>query len=265
MSDPAHRNLSVSATPKKERPFWLRALIWVGVAFLLFNTVGAALLYVIGSRPGMAGRVLLVALTIGLPLWAWRLTNVFRTWGNSATANFVRRDDPETGGYLFDVKPARAARMPALPLFVVGLLLLWAFLGGGSGWTYVLALVFLGVGCSFVAPGARHRRRALVSVSPAGLRSGDLVIPVNQVAEFRVAHRGLVVDPDNPVGGLNGVPLSTMLGRLMGRRQAERGYVVEVRADGQGSSTVLAGGLTPDCAEALATDLVKACDAVAGS
>lgn len=261
MTDTANTNVS---TPEQQvRPTWLRALIWIGIAFLLFNTVGAALLYMLGSGSGQSTRPLVVIATLAVPIWYLKVGNVLRTWGNSARADFTRRPDPATGGYIFDVRPARAARSPALFLFAAGLLVLLTFMSSGSFLLYLLALLLIGVGCSYVVPGARYRKRATISVSAQGVRSEDIAIPINAVAELRVGHKGLVVDPDTPVGGRNGVPLATMLGRFMGRRQAERGYVVEIRADGQGASSVLAGGLTLDCANALAADLSRATDEMA--
>lgn len=247
---------------KKDRPVWQRSLIWIGIAFLLFNTVGVALFFVLENRMGQLGRLLVVAATLAIPIWRWHINNVLRTWGNKEVAVYTRLHDPATGGYIFDVQPARAARMPAIFLFAVGLLLLLGFMFSGSFWAYLVALVFLGVGCTFVVPGARYRRPVTVSVSADGIQSEDIGIPLKAVADLRVGHNGLVVDPDSPMPGPNGVPISTMLGRFMGRRQAARGYAVEIRADGEGQSSLLAGGLTLDCATALVADIKKATDAI---
>lgn len=248
--------------PVGKRPMWLRVLIWIGVAFLLFNTVGVLLFFLlenrIGKITGAMVPLLLVAATLAVPTWRWHGRNVLRTWGNKATAEFTRRDDPATGGHLFHVQPARAARMPALPLFVMGLLLLLAYLSSGIFWLYIFALVFLGVGCAFVLPGARHRRPVTISVSPHGVQSGDIGVPLRAVADLQVGHDGLVVDPDAPMPGPNGVPISSTLGRAMGRRQEKRGYAVTIRADGESQHHTLAGGLTEDCARALAADIGKA-------
>lgn len=249
---------------KRDRPVWQRALIWIGIAFVLFNTVGVGLFFLLENRMGQFGRLLLVAATLAIPLWPWHLKNVLRTWGNKAVANSTRRDDPATGGYLFDVQPARAARTPAIFLFAVGLLLLLGFMLSGSFWVYFIALVFLGVGCTYVVPGARYRRPVTVSVSAHGIHCGDIGIPLQAVANIWVSHNGLVVDPDSPVPGPHGVSTSQMLGRFMGRRQAERGYAVAIRADGEGQSSILAGGLTLDCATALASDIEKAGDDISG-
>src|SRR5690606_5747092 len=111
---------------------------------------------------GPAGRFVTIAATLALPIWILNLHNVFKTWGNKAIAEFTRREGPTTGGYLFHVRPARAARMPAMFLFTIGLLLL--LMSSASFWVYLLALVFFGVGCTYVAPGARYRRPAIVTV-----------------------------------------------------------------------------------------------------
>jgi len=245
-----------------DRPVWQRLLIWLGIAFVLFNTVGIAAFFVLENNMGTFARLALVAVTLALPLWKGHGLNILRTWGNPATASFTRRDDPATGGYLFTVQPARAARMPALPLFGVGLLLLLVFLLSGSFWAYVIALVFLGVGASFVLPGARERQPVTVSVSGHGLQSGDIGMPLAAIADLRVEQSGLVVEPDSPMPRPNGaVPISSMLGRFMGRRQAARGYAVTLRADGESRMERIAGGLTEACAESLQSDLRKAVDA----
>jgi hypothetical protein len=267
------KNEIISNVLSKNRPIWQRVLIWLGIAFLLFNTLGVALFLVAppSINIGMLFRLALVGAVVAVPLWKWHGLNVLRTWRNPATASFMRRDDPATGGYLFDVQPARAARMPALPLFAVGVfLLLNALLVGtkSTGWfvvLYLLALVFIGVGCSFVLPGARDRKPVKVSVSPQGLQSGDIGMPLKAVSELRVAHGGLIVDPDPLMPGPNGVPISSIAGRHMGRRQAKRGFTVVIRADGESKVSVLAGGLTEDCATALVADIQKAMDEVAQS
>jgi hypothetical protein len=268
------KNEIISIVLSKHRPTWQRVLIWLALAFLLFNTLGVALFFVspiININIGTLLRLTLVGAVVAVPLWKWHGLNVLRTWRNPATACFMRRDDPATGGYLFDVQPARAARMPALPLFAVGVFLLLNTLlvgtksTGGFVGLYVVALVFIGVGCSFVLPGARDRKPAQVSVSSHGIQSSDIDIPLKAVADLRVAQGGLVVDPDALMPGPNGVPIASIAGRHMGRRQAKRGFTVVIRADGESKVSVLAGGLTEDCATALVADIQKAMDEVAQS
>ncbi len=244
---------------------WLRALIWLGIAFLLLNTLVVALFFVSPSlNMGMLLRIALVGAVVSVPLWKWHGLNVLRTWRNPPTSSFTRYDDPATGGYLFDVQPARAARMPALPLFAIGaFLLLNALLvgtrsSGGFTGLFIVALVFIGVGCTFVLPGARDRKPARISVSPQGVQSGDVTMELKAVKDVYVAHEGLVVDPDPLMPGPNGVPIASMAGRHMGRRQSKRGYTVMIREDGKSAAGILAGGLTEDCATALVTDIKKA-------
>ncbi|MBN9506750.1 MAG: hypothetical protein J0I69_12055 [Altererythrobacter sp.] len=218
----------------------------------------------------MLVRLALVGAVVALPLWKWHGLNVLHTWRNPKIASFTRRDDPATGGLLFEVEPARAARMPALPLFAVGLFLLLNALLAGTRSTgaflglYVVALVCIGVGCTFVLPGARARKPVKVSVSAQGVQSGDINMSLESVADVGVSHGGLVVDPDPLMPGRNGVSTAAMAGRHMGRRQEKRGYEVTIRADGDSQPDILAGGLTEDCAHALATDLQKAIDRAAG-
>lgn len=266
------KNNIIDDISSKNRPIWQRMLIWLGIAFLLFNTLGVALFFVspmINTNAGMLLQLALVGAAVALPLWKWHGMNVLRTWRNPATASFTRRKNPATGVHLFDVQPARAARMPALPLIAVGMflllnaLLVGTRLTGGFVWLYVVALVFIGVGCSFVLPGARDRKPVKVSVSAHGIQSGDIDIPLEAVADLHAAHGGLVVDPEPLMPGPNGVPISSIAGRHMGRRQAARGFTVVIRADGESKVSVLAGGLTEDCAMALVTDIKKAMDDVA--
>lgn len=255
-----------------KRPAWLRLLIWIGVAFLLFNTLGVALFLGAGPGIGMGSlvRLALVGAAIAVPLWKWHGLNVLRTWRNPKTASFTRRDDPATGGLLFDVEPARAARMPALPLFAFGVFLLLNALLVGTRSTgafvglYVVALVCIGVGCTFVLPGARDRKPVKISVAGHGVQSGDIGMPLEAVTDLRVTHSGLVVDPDPLMPGRNGVSTAAMAGRYMGRRQEKRGYAVTIRADGESQASLLAGGLTEDCAHALVADLGKAIEVERG-
>jgi hypothetical protein len=259
-------------SPTRQRPVWLRVLLWVGVAFIFFNTLGVALFFVSGPNinMGMLVRLALVGAVVALPLLKWHGMNVLRTWNNPKVASFTRREDSATGGFLFDVQPARAARMPALPLFAVGLFLLLNALlvgtrsTGGFVWLYIVAVVFIGVGCTFVLPGARDRKPVKVSVAGHGVQSGDIGMPLKAVADLRVTHGGLVVDPDPLMPGRNGVSTAAMAGRHMGRRQEARGFAVMIRADGESQSSLLAGGLTEDCAHALAADLGKAIDVERG-
>lgn len=249
-----------------DRPVWQRILIWVVIAFVLFNTLIVALFFVSGpgANMGMLVQLALVGAVVALPLWKWHGMNVLRTWRNPKVARFTRRDDPATGGFLFDVEPARAARMPALPLFAAGAFLLLTALmvgtrsTGGFFWAYILAVVCIGVGCTFVLPGARDRKPVKISVSGHGVQSGDIGVPLNAVADLRVTHDGLVVDPDPLMPGRNGVSTAAMAGRHMGRRQEARGFAVTIRADGESEPSLLASGLTEDCAHALAADLGKA-------
>lgn len=249
-----------------DRPAWQRILIWIVIAFVLFNTLIVALFFVSGPgiNMGMLVQLALVGAVVALPLWKWHGINVLRTWGNPKVARFTRRDDPATGGFLFDVEPARAARMPALPLFAVGAFLLLTALmvgtrsTGGFVWAYIVAVVCIGVGCTFVLPGARDRKPVKISVSGHGVQSGDIGVPLKAVADLRVTHDGLVVDPDPLMPGRNGVSTAAMAGRHMGRRQEARGFAVTIRADGESEPSLLASGLTEDCAHALAADLGKA-------
>ena len=249
----------------KDRPLWQRLLLWLLIIFLLFNTVGVALFFVFeifGKYFGKLFVLILAGATLAIPIWRWHLKNVLQTWGNPSISAFTRREDPATGGYLFDIQPARATRTPAIFLFAVGVFFLFSFMLISSVWIYILSLIFIGVGCSFVLPGARYRKPARVSVSKQGIEHDDFSLPLTSIAEIKIVHNGLVVAEDPIMPGPNGVPVSSMLGRHWGHRQAERDYCVEIRAEGNSEPYVLAGGLTLECAIALVNDINKARDEV---
>lgn len=247
----------------KDRPLWQRLLLWLVIIFLLFNTVGVALFFVFeifGRYFGKLFVLILASVTLAIPIWRWHLKNVLQTWGNPSVSVFTRRDDPATGGYLFDIQPARATRTPAIFLFAVGVFFLFSFILISSVWFYILSLIFIGVGCSFVLPGARYRKPARVSVSKQSIEGNDFSLPLASIEEIKVVHNGLVVAEDPIMPGPNGVPVSSMLGRHWGHRQAERDYCVEIRAEGNSEPYVLAGGLTLESATALVSDITKTKD-----
>lgn len=235
---------------------WRRVLLWGGAAFLAFNVLSLAILVLAGTV-GWAIKPLAFLAAVLAVLWPFGGFNVLRTWGNPAKADFQRHDDPGRG-HVFEVRPARASRLPVLVLAPLCLVLavLW------SG--YVAAVLGVAVGAIFLAPGARHRRRARILVSPQGLRSGGVVLALDRVAEISVGNNGVGISPEPLVPGPGGVSTSSLVGRGMARRQVARSFTLRVRADGQSQATVLAGGLTEECAFNLAHELTCSVERFAG-
>jgi len=245
------------ATAGRPRPGWIRVLLWVGAAFLLFNTLGAALLMMIGGgqMSGLPAAGVAAAALAAVVLWLTGGFNVIRTWANPATADFTRREGPH-GGWTYDVRPARASRLPVIVLTPLCLVLaaLW------SG-TVAFLLGFV-VGAIFLLPGAKHRRRTQISVSPQGLQADGFRLAIEDVGELAIGNNGVRISREPLVARADGVPTSSLVGRALARRQVDRSYTVTVRAEGRGNATVLAGGLTEDCAYALARDLTASIERI---
>lgn len=235
---------------------WRRVLLWGGAAFLAFNVLSLAV-FVLAGTVGWAIKPLGFVAAVLVVLWPFGGFNVLRTWANPALADFQRRDDPE-GGHVFEVRPARACWLPVLVLAPLCLFLgvLW------SG--YVAAVLGVAVGAIFLAPGARHRRRARIFVSSEGLRSVGVDLALDRVAEISVGNNGVGISPEQLVPGPGGVSTSSLVGRGMARRQVARSFTLRVRADGQSHATVLAGGLTEECAFNLAHELTRSVELFAG-
>lgn len=241
---------------------WQRILIWGGIALLALNVFPLVFLF-LGNLfgPGSAlrglGSLLLIILLPLLPLLGFLLylpfggLNLLRTARNKATAEFERRDDPARGGYLYDVRPARISWLTVLvplPLFI-----LLGILTAGIGMLFWPAFVAI-----FVLPGARYRKPVTISVSPQGIQSDEVSLPLDRVADLNVAYKGVEVSEEPLMPGPNGVSTSAMVGRGLGKRQAARSFTLTLRGDGESQSKVVAGGLTEECAINLQRDIQRA-------
>lgn len=221
---------------KKPRPLWLNVLIWVGIAFLLLNTFGIVLFAIQTLGLAALGDVGGIIAIVGLGLFWWLGGfNVVRTWANKATADFTRSENTAAGGYTYDVRPARASWLPVLVILPLGIFLtvLW------SGVVAFLLCFF--VASTILLPGARERKRARISVSPHALVGNGVSLPIERIAEISVGNNGVRVSREPLVVGPGGVPTSTLVGR----------------GDGESHASVIAGGLTAECAENLARDIYK--------
>ncbi|SLN10486.1 hypothetical protein [Oceanibacterium hippocampi] len=203
--------------------------------------------------------VLLLLLAAGYVLltkFGW--ANAFRTLGNRATSRFVRSS--ADGGTTFEVVPARASRA-ALVLLISGAALC------SQLWLEIIALFGLipvTMGLLAFPIGARYRTPATITVSDQDIRSGDKAWPLSDVADLNL-RRGSRIRTDEPPqvvhrtagGGLvyGAQPTSAMFSRALNRRAVERSYLVTLRTRSGSDETVLSGGLTLECAQALQNDL----------
>ncbi|MEO3433991.1 hypothetical protein [Inquilinus sp. CAU 1745] len=247
-------------TPKGARPTWQRVLIWVAIAFVALNVLPVLLFFTGDFLIGWLAPVIRVAIPVAIFIAIARHfggSNLARTCFNKTTADFKRREDPARGGYVYDVQPARASWLAVLVPLPLGVFLaLW---GAYSAWLlYAAIALYLVVAGSFVVPGARHRKPVAISVSPHGIHSGDVGVPLERIADLHVDYHGVKISEDPLMPGPNGVSTSSMVGRGLGRRQAARSFTLMLRGEGESHASVIAGGLTKDCAINLERDIRKA-------
>ena len=161
---------------------------------------------------------------------------------------------------MYRVRPARASLLSVLiPLPLCLLLSTW---GVFAAWLFFAALIlYFVVAGIFVLPGARYRKPATITISPKGIHSEEVTLPIERIAELEVGYCGVKVSQDPLLAGPEGVSTSGMVGRGLGHRQAARSFTLMLRGDGESHATIIAGGLTEECAYNLARDINKAIDA----
>ncbi len=251
-----HQNTAATQPRSKpdQRPLWLRLLIWTAMVAIAVNVLAIG-----GVKIGLIGH-LAIALGLGAAIsQPYGSLNLLRTWSNAPTADFTRRDDPARGGYVNDVRPARASRTAILlPLPLAAFLAMW---GVVAVWIFyaAMALYFIVIGI-IVLPGARDRKPTMITVSPQGIESGELRLPLHRIVDLAVTNNGVKVSREPLMPRLGGVPTSSMVGRGrgLGNRQAARSFALTLRGDGESHGVVIAGGLTQDCAENLHRDVRNA-------
>lgn len=244
-------------SPAGKRPLWLRLLIWAGIAIVAVNLLAILVLSAGSIRIGFLGHLAVALAVTALITRPRGGFNILQTWSNPPTADFTRRDDPAQGGYVYDVRPARASRMAILvPLPLAAFLAMWGVFSVLIFYAAV-ALYFIVIGIT-VLPGARDRKPATISVSPQGIESGDTRVALDRIADLDVMNNGVKVSRDPLMPGRNGVSTSGMVGRGLGNRQAARSFALTLRGDGESQAAVIAGGLTQDCAETLHRDIRNA-------
>lgn len=219
--------------------------------FYIFLLVVAALVALAVWRLG-------VERGLALPFW--------RSFGYAPRASFLRGVSKKTGVVLLDVTPAR----PALRfVFLIGaatvlLQIIGINLGrliGGEGAIMLLgSLMAAGLVVTIWLPFIRaqiHRRRVRIAVTREGIRlAGGVFYPAHDIGQVYV--RAAIDAPQNimllherfATGIAN-------MGRGVTRLLAARSWLVTFYHREGGREDVLAGGLTQDCAEALAGAIVE--------
>ncbi|MDY0009311.1 MAG: hypothetical protein RBS08_06370 [Bdellovibrionales bacterium] len=209
---------------------------------------------------GIAAAVFFLGVERGLALPFWR------SFGYAPRASFLRGVSKKTGVVLLDVTPAR----PALRfVFLMGaatvlLQIIGINLGrliGGEGATMLLgslmgAALVITIWLPFVRAQI-HRRRVRIGVTRDGIRlAGGVFHPAHDIGQIYV--RAAIDAPQNimllherfATGIAN-------MGRGVTRLLAARSWLVTFYHREGGREDVLAGGLTQECAEALAGAIVE--------
>ncbi|PKP85772.1 MAG: hypothetical protein CVT80_00675 [Alphaproteobacteria bacterium HGW-Alphaproteobacteria-2] len=209
------------------------------------------------------GLVLLVVLGAAGFFFARQLgfLGLIQTLGNPSRSRF-RRSEPD-GKTVFDVTPARPSRA-ALAAIAVGVIMLVNV----STLEIIAAfgLIPLAMGLLAFPIGARYRQPATMTISDGAVRSGNKSWPIGDIADINV-RRGSRINADEPAQVVHRTPdggliygsksTSAMFSRVLNRRMIERSYLVRLRTRRESGEVVLSGGLTEDCARALAADLGK--------
>lgn len=222
------------------------------VAFLLLQIVALPLLYIMDNVHAQRGLLVLAALAVLVTILVrTHAINVVRTMGNEAVAKFTRTVNPDRS-ITFDIQPARVSRL-SLALFG-GATLVVMILMAMVPWLFPLWLLMGYFLMQTPLKDARYRKNARLTVTEGQLRNDENAYGLDDIADIRIDKALHIVDEPVAVGP-GGQSTSGMIGRATGRRQAERTYMLKLRARGGSEETVLCGGLTLPCAEALLSDL----------
>lgn len=226
------------------------------IAFVALQLLAFPLMFLLDNKN--SGAIILAVLAGGLLFflgrkYGWRarlgaMRSVFQTMGNDAVARFTRRE--EGAAVVYDVIPARVSR--GALFFYVGVITL-ACLFFPFVLPVWLLLGYLLMRGHFVD--ARYRRAVRLTIAAGRLTSDTgAVFALGDGGDMDVVQLYTVVAEPVAVGP-GGQSTSGMVGRAIGRRQAERSYAVRIRVRGQSAPEVIAGGLTLDCAQALLADM----------
>jgi len=210
-----------------------------------------------------------------------------------ATKSSFQRRDGDAGTVVFEVRPARGSiRFMILTIvsFFVLVGVLWVItaligeliLGGLPG----LVTMVLGVALAITffwfiewrhaVTSHRYREPVTLTISDQGLSKDGHLYPIQEIAELKVSAPGKA--PDNRLDDWGGPAfvgtdfvsaaasghIQTMKDVSRGvargadsirRLHANRSFVLTIRTKRSSEAEVIAGGLTPECARALAQDL----------
>lgn len=217
--------------------------------------------------------ILLVLLAAALALALYRLgperalaLPFWRSFSYGTRASFLRGVSTKTGVTLLDVTPARPplrfiAVMGGATVFlqIVGVNL-GRMIGGESATMLLGSLMAAALVVTIWLPFVRaqiHRRRIRIGVTNAGIRlAGGIFHPAHDIGQIYV--RAAIDAPQNLM--LLNERFATgiaNLGRGVTRLLAARSWLVTFYHREGGREDVLAGGLTQDCAEALAQAIIE--------
>jgi len=209
------------------------------------------------------GLILLVVLGVAGFFLAKKfgLLGLVLTLGNRGRSRFRRSESD--GQTIFHVTPARPS-LTALAAIAVGL----AFLTNVETLEFFafFGLMPLIMGLLAFPIGARYRQPATITIADDAVSSGGKSWRLDEIADFNV-RQGSRINTDEPPlvihqtpdGGLiYGRSSFAMMSRVLNRRMIERSYFVSLRTRAGSEETVLSGGLTLNCAEALQRDLREA-------
>jgi len=213
------------------------------------------------------GLIVLVVLVVAGFFLAKKLglLGFFLTISNGSRSRF-RRSQAD-GQTIFDVTPARPSLAALIAIGVGVAMLINSEMLGIIAFFGLLPLV---MGAMAILIGVRYRRAATIRVTENAVHCGGKTWPFAEVADINI-RRGSRVNADEPAlvthrapdGGLiyGSKSTSAMISRVLNRRMLERSYFVSLRTHAGSDETVLSGGLTLDCAEALQRDLREAVSA----
>lgn len=193
-------------------------------------------------------------------IW-WR--NAITALRNPAEARFTR-SQAASGESMFQVTPARTSRA-GFALIGVGLLILLIFtLLIPAAILAAVGLIPLIMGVIAASIGSRYRAPATIAVSDQRLLAGRQEWPLADIATFNV-HQGSRINTDDPgpsvyrdVSGRmmqRNQSTTVMFSRAFNRRAVERSHILSLRCHRGSQESVLCGGLTRQCADALHNDL----------
>lgn len=183
--------------------------------------------------------------------------NSFSSIGYPADSRF-ERSETSADEVIFNVTPARSSR-GALIFIISGFLI---SLIPGIG---IIGIVPLVMGLLVFPVGSLHRKPAILRITNKSLSDGDkewsfsdiVAIHVRNGSSFNTEEPGQPVysTPQGPVYGSKST--SVVFTKALGRRVVDRSYLVTLLTRQNSDESVLSGGLTLQCAEALRNSLTS--------